>query len=157
VINQKVAVAMLGSVGYQIDTVPNGAMAVQATATQSYDAILMDCQMPEMNGYDATKAIRSQEGSGRHTPIIAMTAARAGKITNGAAPPGGTSYLETSEQGALCARSPISEERAPARSRCCAPIRRPRRHDRPVVFETCACRRRGWTGLPHQARRSVRL
>ncbi len=74
VINQKVAVAMLSGAGYHVDTVPNGAMAVQATATQSYDAVLMDCQMPEMNGYDATRAIRAQEGASRHTPIIAMTA-----------------------------------------------------------------------------------
>ena len=47
---------------------------MQAAAFHPYDAILMDCQMPELNGYEATAAIRAQEGSGRHTPIIAMTA-----------------------------------------------------------------------------------
>ncbi len=73
-INQKVAVAMLHSAGYLVDIVPTGAAAVQAAATHAYDAILMDCQMPEMNGYEATTAIRAQEGAGRHTPIIAMTA-----------------------------------------------------------------------------------
>jgi two-component system sensor histidine kinase/response regulator len=73
-INQKVAVAMLSSAGYRVDTVLNGREAVQAAVTQRYDAILMDCQMPEMNGYEATAAIRAQEVSGRHTPIIAMTA-----------------------------------------------------------------------------------
>ncbi len=73
-INKKVAVAMLSTGGYSVDTVSNGAAAVEANATRSYDAILMDCQMPEMNGYEATKAIRAQEGSARHTPIIAMTA-----------------------------------------------------------------------------------
>jgi two-component system, sensor histidine kinase and response regulator len=73
-INQKVAVAMLSGAGYRVDTVLNGAAAVLAVANQPYDAILMDCQMPELNGYEATAAIRAQEGSSRHTPIIAMTA-----------------------------------------------------------------------------------
>ena len=73
-INQKVAVAMLSSGGYKVDTVFNGAEAVRAAALQSYDAILMDCAMPELNGYEATAAIRAQEGPDRHTPIIAITA-----------------------------------------------------------------------------------
>jgi PAS domain S-box-containing protein len=73
-INQKVAFGMLSSAGYHVDTVPNGAAAVQAVASQPYDAILMDCQMPEMNGYEATAAIRAQEGTSRHTPIIGVTA-----------------------------------------------------------------------------------
>jgi CheY-like chemotaxis protein len=73
-INQKVAIAMLSSAGYRVDTVPNGAAAVQAAAERNYDAILMDCHMPELTGYEATAAIRAQEGSARHTPIIAMTA-----------------------------------------------------------------------------------
>jgi CheY-like chemotaxis protein len=73
-INQKVAVAMLSSAGYRVDTVPNGAAAVQAAAERDYDVILMDCQMPELSGYEATAAIRAREGSARHTPIIAMTA-----------------------------------------------------------------------------------
>jgi two-component system, sensor histidine kinase and response regulator len=73
-VNQKVAAAMLSSAGYRVDTVITGAAAVQAAAEQHYDAILMDCQMPELSGYEATAAIRAQEGSARHTPIIAMTA-----------------------------------------------------------------------------------
>jgi two-component system, sensor histidine kinase and response regulator len=73
-INQKVAVAMLSGAGYQVDSVLNGAAAVEAAAAQPYDAILMDCQMPELNGYEATAAIRAQEGAERHTPIIALTA-----------------------------------------------------------------------------------
>jgi hypothetical protein len=73
-INQKVAVAMLSSVGYRVDTVLNGAAAVRAVAARPYDAILMDCQMPELNGYEATAAIRALKSSGRYTPIIAMTA-----------------------------------------------------------------------------------
>ncbi|MCU1452828.1 MAG: BaeS [Acidimicrobiales bacterium] len=73
-INQKVAVAMLAGAGYRVDTVLNGAAAVQAASKEVYDVILMDCQMPELNGYEATAAIRAHEGDRRHTPIIAMTA-----------------------------------------------------------------------------------
>ncbi len=73
-INRKVALAMLSGAGYQVDTVYDGAAAVLATSTQHYDAILMDCQMPGMNGYEATAAIRDQERDARHTPIIALTA-----------------------------------------------------------------------------------
>ena len=73
-INQKVAIAMLSSAGYRVDTVLNGAEAVKAVGSEPYDAILMDCQMPELNGYEATAAIRSLNGSGRLTPIIGVTA-----------------------------------------------------------------------------------
>ena len=73
-INQKVAVAMLSGAGYRVDTVPDGISAVQAVATQRYDAIIMDCQLPGLSGYEATAEIRAREGTGRHTPIIAMTA-----------------------------------------------------------------------------------
>ena len=73
-INQKVAMAMLSSAGYRVDLVPDGMAAVEAVAAGTYDAILMDCQMPELNGYEATAAIRAHEGSARRTPIIALTA-----------------------------------------------------------------------------------
>jgi len=73
-INQKVAVAMLSGAGYRVDTALNGRAAVEAASSQHYDAILMDCQMPELNGYEATAAIRAHEGHDRRTPIIAMTA-----------------------------------------------------------------------------------
>ncbi|MEY2570076.1 MAG: two-component system, sensor histidine kinase and response regulator [Acidimicrobiaceae bacterium] len=73
-INQRVAVAMLTGAGYDVDTVPNGRAAVDAHARTRYDAILMDCQMPELNGYEATASVRATEGTERHTPIIAMTA-----------------------------------------------------------------------------------
>jgi PAS domain S-box-containing protein len=73
-INQKVVIAMLSSGGYRVDTVVNGAEAVKAVAANTYDAVLMDCQMPELDGYEATAAIRALEGPGRLTPIIAVTA-----------------------------------------------------------------------------------
>ena len=74
-INRKVAIAMLSSVGYRVDTVIDGAAAVAAVASQPYDAVLMDCQMPVLSGYEAAAMIRAQETAGERTPIIAMTAA----------------------------------------------------------------------------------
>ncbi len=74
VVNEKVARAMLVSAGFEVDAVPNGAAAVAALERKTYDAVLMDCQMPELNGYEATELIRANEGTGRNVPIIAMTA-----------------------------------------------------------------------------------
>jgi signal transduction histidine kinase/CheY-like chemotaxis protein len=74
VVNQKVAARMLGTAGIRPDMAGNGAEAVTMHKMMQYDAILMDCQMPEMNGYEATAEIRRQEGNMRRTPIIAMTA-----------------------------------------------------------------------------------
>ena len=73
-VNQEVAVAMLSGAGYQVDTVLDGAAAVAANKTRRYDLILMDCQMPVLSGYEATAAIRAEEGTTWHTPIAAMTA-----------------------------------------------------------------------------------
>jgi len=74
-INQRVATLVLNKLGYQVDVVENGAEAVRAAASGRYAVVLMDCQMPEMDGFEATAAIRSAErGSGRHLPIVAMTA-----------------------------------------------------------------------------------
>ena len=74
-INQRVAVRMLERLGYRVDVAANGHEAVEASARTAYAAILMDCQMPEVDGFEATMAIRAREESGQHTPIVAMTAA----------------------------------------------------------------------------------
>ena len=72
--NQQVAIGMLAALGYRADVVANGLEGIEAVGRIPYAAILMDCQMPEMDGYEATREIRLREGSGRHTPIIALTA-----------------------------------------------------------------------------------
>lgn len=64
----------LEQLGYGADAVANGLEAIKAWEQIPYDMILMDCQMPEMDGYAATEAIRRRETEGRHIPIVAMTA-----------------------------------------------------------------------------------
>jgi len=73
-INRRVAVLQLQRLGYHADAVANGKEAVQMWERFPYDAILMDCQMPEMDGYAATALIRERERNGSHIPIIALTA-----------------------------------------------------------------------------------
>ena len=95
-VNQEVAVGMLESVGCRVDVVANGLEAMEAVSAMSYDVIFMDCQMPEMDGYEATRNIRKKEekklkaqsskeevgsqasssrrASGKRIPIIALTA-----------------------------------------------------------------------------------
>jgi len=76
-VNVEVARAMLESLDLQVDCAPNGAEALKAVRSTSYDAVLMDCQMPVMDGFAATAAIRREEreaGRGRVLPIVAITA-----------------------------------------------------------------------------------
>jgi signal transduction histidine kinase/DNA-binding response OmpR family regulator len=73
-INQKVIARMLKKLGHEVDVVINGLEAVEACARGGYDVVLMDCQMPEMDGYAATGRIRQQPGRLGRVPIIALTA-----------------------------------------------------------------------------------
>jgi signal transduction histidine kinase/DNA-binding response OmpR family regulator len=74
VINQQVAVGILEALGYRADVAADGEEAVKAVMRVPYDAVLMDVQMPEMDGYAATAEIRRREAGERRIPIIALTA-----------------------------------------------------------------------------------
>lgn len=73
-VNQKVALGMLKRLGCWVDTVADGREVLRALESESYDLVLMDCQMPEMDGFEAATEIRRREAQGRHTPVVAMTA-----------------------------------------------------------------------------------
>src|SRR6185503_3571199 len=74
-INALVCRRVLERVGHEVVVRANGEEAVEAAASENFDVILMDCQMPVLDGYAATKAIRKREGTdGRHQLIIAVTA-----------------------------------------------------------------------------------
>jgi two-component system sensor histidine kinase/response regulator len=73
-VNQKVATAMLGKMGHRITLATNGLEALEQWRQGDFDLILMDVQMPEMTGLQATMQIRREEPIGTHIPIVAMTA-----------------------------------------------------------------------------------
>jgi PAS domain S-box-containing protein len=74
-VNQLLAVAVLRKLGHSAHAVANGREAIEALRTASYDLVLMDCQMPELDGYQTTRLIRkAEETTGKHIPIVALTA-----------------------------------------------------------------------------------
>ena len=73
-VNQKLMGKVLTKLGYVPEIVPDGLQAVEAALRTEYGAILMDCQMPEMDGFSATAEIRRREDPARRVPVIALTA-----------------------------------------------------------------------------------
>jgi CheY-like chemotaxis protein len=73
-VSQMVAVAHLERLGCRVDTAGDGPASLHALGRGAYDLVLMDCELPLLDGYQTTAEIRRREGDGRHTPIVAMTA-----------------------------------------------------------------------------------
>ncbi|HEY3055029.1 MAG TPA: response regulator, partial [Thermoanaerobaculia bacterium] len=73
-VNQKLAIRQLARRGIEADAVANGTEAIEAFIRETYDLVLMDCQMPQMDGFEATRRIREREGHQRRTPVVALTA-----------------------------------------------------------------------------------
>ena len=74
VVNQKVACRLLEKLGCRVEVAANGKEAVELVGRMPFDIVFMDCQMPELDGYDATREIRKREGAKKRTPVLAMTA-----------------------------------------------------------------------------------
>jgi CheY-like chemotaxis protein len=78
-VNQKVALTMLGTFGIRADLASNGRDGLQLLKILSYDVVFMDCQMPEVNGYELAAQVRKLDGPNKHVPIVALTA----EVTSG--------------------------------------------------------------------------
>jgi len=91
--NQKLATYILGNRGHTVEIAGDGQEAISLTAHNRYDAVLMDVQMPGMNGWEATAAIRKREGGGSRVPIIAMTAHAAQGVRDQCLAAGMDAYL----------------------------------------------------------------
>lgn len=72
--NQRVASLFLKKLGYEVDVAEHGHKAIELVANNEYRLIFMDCQMPVMDGFEATQKIRSLDGPNKNIPIIALTA-----------------------------------------------------------------------------------
>ena len=73
-INSEILILLLNSIGYEADVAENGKIFLDMMATNTYDLVFMDCQMPVLDGYNATKQYRKSEPQGTHIPIVAVTA-----------------------------------------------------------------------------------
>lgn len=121
-VNQRVVASLLRRHGYAYDIAENGLMALDAWRSSHYDLILMDCQMPLMDGFDATITIRAEE-SGSRTPIIALTANAFGSARERCLKAGMDDFISkpfsaqtllTTLQRWICVDSPALEMPAPA-------------------------------------------
>lgn len=92
-LNQKVALIMLEKLGYKADVANDGRDALQIVARNHYDLVLMDCRMPEMDGFEATRRIRAMHGRSAQVPIIAMTAGAYSRDREACLAAGMTDYL----------------------------------------------------------------
>jgi len=92
-LNQLVAEHVLARLGYQVDIVANGVEALAALSHGAYTAVLMDCHMPVMDGYEATREIRQHEDPSGRIPIIAMTASAMAEDRDRALAAGMDDYL----------------------------------------------------------------
>jgi PAS domain S-box-containing protein len=121
VVNRRLVVSMLEKRGHAVTVAHNGREALSALSQAAFDVVLMDVQMPEMDGLEATAAIRADErGTGRHQPIVAMTAHALQADREACLAAGMDAYLAKPVKAAdvLSAIASVTREAAPARSSC---------------------------------------